>query len=625
MNNVIIGTAGHVDHGKTRLIEALTSINTDRLAEERKRGITIDLGYSYIDLPNSGRVGIVDVPGHEKFLRNMLSGVGGINIVLLVVAADELFMPQTKEHLDIITLLGIENGVVALTKIDLIPEDLRQMTISAVKDELKDTILKDASIIPVSSYTKEGIDDLKAVLDETAANINGSSPGSFFMPIDRSFTIKGFGTVVTGSVSSGEINLKDKYMLYPAQREVFVRGIQVHSTPVSKAERGQRCAVNLKDIKKEEISRGQILALKGSCTPTMMLDVKISLLKDSPFSITNDSLLHFYYGAGEYVAKTVLMDKDILLPGDEGYAQLRFKENIVARKDDRFVLRFMSPAVTIAGGVIIDPNPVKKKRNKEETLNSFRTKEFGTPEDKLYAQVRERYNELRTERSFGPESLETIENLSKQGRIIRINNKIISSEREQKLYMFARRLLVAYHKENPYLPGIPEAELKSKLMGEKHLKDAGALLDYWKLCKLIKEAGMCISLYDFELVVPKDDAEIEKRIMKIYTVAGLNPPAYNDLKPAFLGSDRFLPVLNKLLKEKSLIKLDERYIVAAPYYEEAKRRLYLMAEHTNGEITLGEYRDRIKSSRKMALALLEYFDRNKITVKSGDIRRLRWQ
>lgn len=625
MNNVIIGTAGHVDHGKTRLIEALTSINTDRLAEERKRGITIDLGYSYIDLPNSGRVGIVDVPGHEKFLRNMLSGVGGINIVLLVVAADELFMPQTKEHLDIITLLGIENGVVALTKIDLIPEDLRQMTISAVRDELKDTILKDAPIIPVSSYTKEGIDDLKAVLDETAANFNGSSSGSFFMPIDRSFTIKGFGTVVTGSVSSGEINLNDKYMLYPAQREVFVRGIQVHSTPVSKAEGGQRCAVNLKDIKKEEISRGQILALKGSCTPTMMLDVKISLLKDSPFSITNDSLLHFYYGAGEYVAKTVLMDKDILLPGDEGYAQLRFKENIVARKEDRFVLRFMSPAVTIAGGVIIDPNPVKKKRNKEETLDLFKTKEFGTPEDKLYAQVRERYNELRTERSFGQESLETIENLSKLGRIIRINNKIISSEREQKLYMFARRLLVAYHKENPYLPGIPEAELKSKLMGEKHLKDAGALLDYWKECKLIKEAGMCISLYDFELVVPKDDAEIEKRIMKIYTVAGLNPPAYNDLKPAFLGSDRFLPVLNKLLKEKSLIKLDERYIVAAPYYEEAIRRLYLMAEHTNGEITLGEYRDRIKSSRKMALALLEYFDRNKITVKSGDIRRLRWQ
>lgn len=625
MNNVIIGTAGHVDHGKTRLIEALTSINTDRLAEEKKRGITIDLGYSYIDLPNSGRVGIVDVPGHEKFLRNMLSGVGGINIVLLVVAADELFMPQTKEHLDIITLLGIKNGVVALTKIDLIPEDLRQMTISAVRDELKDTVLENSPIIPVSSYTGEGIDDLKAVLDENASNFNSISSGSFFMPIDRSFTIKGFGTVVTGSVSSGEINLNDKYMLYPAQREVFVRGIQVHSNPVSKAEGGQRCAVNLKDIKKEEISRGQILALKGSCTPTMMLDVKISLLKDSPFSITNDSLLHFYYGAGEYVAKTVLMDKDILLPGDEGYAQLRFKENIVARKDDRFVLRFMSPAVTIAGGVIIDPNPVKKKRNKEETLNSFRTKEFGTPEDKLYAQVRERYNELRTERSFGQESLETIENLSKQGRIIRINNKIISSEREKKLYMFARRLLVAYHKENPYLPGIPEAELKSKLMGEKHLKDAGALLDYWKECKLIKEAGMCISLYDFELVIPKDDAKIEKRIMEIYTVAGLNPPAYNDLKPAFLGSDRFLPVLNKLLKEKSLIKLDERYIVAAPYYEEAIRRLYLMAEHTNGEITLGEYRDRIKSSRKMALALLEYFDRNKITVKSGDIRRLQRQ
>lgn len=631
MNNVIIGTAGHVDHGKTRLIERLTNIDTDRLSEEKRRGITIDLGYAYIDLPKAGRVGIVDVPGHEKFIKNMLSGVGGIKIALLVVAADELFMPQTREHLDILGILGITDGVVALTKIDLIPDELRDMTISAVRDELAGTALENAGIIPVSSVTGEGIDTLKEALDNTIQERDAENRGdesddsAFFMPIDRSFSIKGHGTVVTGSVWSGTVNMFDKYMLYPEERLIGIRNIQVHSENVEEARGGERCAINLKDIKKDEIERGNVLGLANSLTPAMMLDVKVCLLENAMFEIANESTVHFYYGAGEYIAKVVLMDRELLRGGEEAYAQLRFKERLVARKGDRFVIRFLSPAVTIGGGIILDANPIKHKRNKENSIESFRIKENASFEEQLYEQIRENYRQLRHLSSFSEKEKEAIETMEKDGKLLVINNKVITSERVDKLWNYALGMLSGYHRLNFDLPGIPTAEFKVRLLGDRNIKEAAALVDYWKKCEKIKEAGMCISLYDFELVIPKNDEVVEKRIMRIYNEAGLNPPAYNDIKPLFLGSPRFLKVLNRLIKEEKLVKLDNRYIVAYPYYEEALKRLKLLSEHTpNGDVVLGEYRDRIKSSRKMALALLEYFDDKKITIMDGerDVRQV---
>ena len=365
MKHVIIGMAGHVDHGKTELVKALTGVDTDRLAEEKKRGITIDLGFARLDFPDGSCASIVDVPGHERFIKNMLAGAGGVDLAMLVVAADEGFMPQTVEHLDILQLLGVKDGLIVLTKTDLVDEDWLNMLEEDVKSRVKGTFLEDKPILRTSVRTGEGVEALREALHDLTLHAEEKSARTpFRLPIDRVFSVDGFGTIVTGTLIDGHIAVGDEAQLMPLGNQCRVRNLQVHGRDVSAVYAGQRAAVNLAGIKKESISRGDVLCRTDSMQPSLMLDVKLQNLPDSKRIIESGSRLHLYHGAAVRLAKAVLLDRDALRPGESCYAQLRLSEALAARQGDRFVVRFYSPLETVGGGMILDEHPCRVGRGK---------------------------------------------------------------------------------------------------------------------------------------------------------------------------------------------------------------------------------------------------------------------
>ena len=373
----IIGTAGHVDHGKTCLIKALTGIDTDRLKEEKKRGITIELGFAWMDFPGGERVGIVDVPGHEKFVRNMLAGVGGMDLVMLVVAADEGIMPQTVEHLDILSILGIRQGIIVITKTDLADPELVELVEEDIRELTEGTFLENAPVVPVSVYKNQGLDQLKKILYEMYQKLpDHKETRAFRLPVDRVFTLKGFGTVVTGTLLGGKIKKDQEAFLYPENVPVKIRSIQVHEQGVEAAHAGQRVALNLPDRKKEEISRGDVIAFKNSMYPSMMADVSLTVLRHTGRVVKNGSRVHIYHGTKELLGKVILLDREELKAGETCYAQLRLEEETVMEKGDRFVIRFYSPAETIGGGSILDACPRKHKRKDRKVLRNVGLKKM---------------------------------------------------------------------------------------------------------------------------------------------------------------------------------------------------------------------------------------------------------
>ena len=398
MKHIIIGTAGHIDHGKTTLIKALTGCNTDRWKEEQERGITIDLGFAFFDLPNGDRAGIVDVPGHEKFIHNMVTGVCGMDMVLLVIAADEGIMPQTKEHMDILHLLGIQKCIVVLNKMDLVDPEWLELMEEEVRDQLQDTFLKDAPVVKVSAVTGEGLKELtdEIVKMETSEVQEKEIHTIPRLPIDRVFTISGFGTIVTGTLISGIIRKDDTLQLYPWNAPCKVRNIQVHGKNVDECSAGQRVAVNLTGIKKEDISRGDVLASPNSMKGTTLLDVKLKILKDSNRIVKNRSRLHLFTGTSEVLCRAILLDRDEVKAGEECFAQLRLEQELALRKGDRFVVRFYSPMETIGGGEVLEPNPKAKRRFKEEALEELRRKEAGSSVDVVQMHVKSHRDTLIT-------------------------------------------------------------------------------------------------------------------------------------------------------------------------------------------------------------------------------------
>ena len=383
MKNIIIGTAGHIDHGKTALIKALTGKETDRWEEEKRRGITIDLGFTYFDLPSGDRAGIIDVPGHEKFVNNMLAGVIGMDLVMLVVAADEGFMPQTREHVDIMSQLGVEKSIVVLNKCDLVDDEWREMVKEEIKEDLVGSVFENAKIIEVSAATHEGIDDLVAEIvhmtkDEVIPKDINTIPR---LPIDRSFSISGFGTVVTGTLISGSIKKDDVLEIFPTGKLGKVRSIQVHGKNVNQCFAGQRSAINISNIKKDEIKRGYVLAPESSMENTMMLDVKLNVLESSERILGNRCRLHLFTGTSQVLCRAVLLDTDEVGPGDSCYAQLRLEEEVAVRRGDKFIVRFYSPLETVGGGVILDANPSKKKPFNKEHIEEIKRKEEGSHSD----------------------------------------------------------------------------------------------------------------------------------------------------------------------------------------------------------------------------------------------------
>ena len=390
MKNIIIGTAGHIDHGKTTLIKALTGRNTDRWEEEQRRGITIDLGFTYFDLPGGDRAGIIDVPGHEKFINNMVAGVVGMDLVLLVIAADEGIMPQTREHMDILHLLGIEKSIIVLNKCDIVDEDWLELVEEEIKDELAGTFLEQAPVMKVSAATGQGLDELIKKIQELTVDAVVQKDISTIprLPIDRAFSLSGFGTIITGTLLSGTISKEDTLEMYPIGKECKIRSIQVHGEDKEKCYAGQRVAINLSNVKKKEIERGCVLAPKNSMKNTDLLDVKLNELDSSMRVLTNHTRLHFFTGTSEILCRAVLLDKEEIGPGESGYVQLRLEEEIAVRRGDKFVVRFYSPMETIGGGVVLEPNPKVKRRFQEAVIEELKRKESGSTADVIEMHVK---------------------------------------------------------------------------------------------------------------------------------------------------------------------------------------------------------------------------------------------
>ncbi|OPJ55577.1 selenocysteine-specific translation elongation factor [Alkalithermobacter paradoxus] len=625
MKNIIIGTSGHIDHGKTTLIKVLTGKDTDRLKEEKKRGISIDLGFAYFDLPSGKRAGIIDVPGHEKFIKNMLAGVSGMDVVLFVVAGDEGVMPQTIEHLDILNFIEVKNGIIVITKCDLVDDDFLSLVKEDIKEKVKGTFLENAKMIEVDSLSKRGIDELTNVIDELTNDLEDRNLDSYpRMHIDRVFTIKGFGTVVTGTLIEGKINLDDEMMIYPKNINTKIRGIQVHGKSVKTVYAGQRAAINLSNVKVEDIERGDILAYPNYMEESMMVDIKIKLSRYSNAKLSYWDRIRLYHGTREILGRAVPLDKEELNSGDEGYCQLRLEETIVAKKGDRFVIRSYSPMETIGGGVILDPNPKKNKRFNDETLRTLKLKERGDLKEIIEETIRKytkEYPDIKSILKYVGERedivTENIIKLIEDKSVFSINKIYIHKSHYQDLKQKTLSLLNSFHNEYPLRRGIVKEELRSKVDKNFKTRDFDALIDLFLEDEVVKVEDNIVSSYDFKVKFTKEDQKIKNDIESKLLMDKFSPRSINDI---ILNNQRYTQVI-EALNGDTIIKVDDNIIYHKQYYDKA---LNLLKEHINskGNITLSEFRDLIGASRKYAMALLEHFDRNKITKRIDDKRIL---
>lgn len=635
LKNVIIGTAGHIDHGKTTLIKAVTGRDTDRLKEEKERGISIELGFTYFDLPSGRRAGIIDVPGHEKFIKNMLAGAAGMDVVVLVIAADEGVMPQTREHLNILSLLQVDKGIIALTKKDMVDEEWLEMIVEQVREEVQGTFLSKASIIPVSSITGEGLSELVEEIDRITEVIHEKDNQNIFrLPVDRAFVITGFGTVVTGTLISGSINEGDKVEIYPQKLETRVRSIQVHEKSVKSAYAGQRVALNLAGIKLEDIHRGDVLAAPGGMESTMMIDARLEILKDTNKTIDNRDRLRLYHGTKEVMCRVVLLDREELNPGESAFVQLRLEEQISCMRKDRFVIRTYSPMLTIGGGTILDPNPPKRKRFKEDVIEELKIKEHGDPADVVESYLLQNSSKYPEKKNIIKAAGNISESLYEE-IIERLKHKNLIEEFKlgDESYLLhikyirdveskLKEILEAYHKRNPLKFGISKEELRTRLLEGAKPRLADCIFNYFEAADIIKIENQYVSRKDFTIQFNKVQNQIKDFILAKYKENMFNPPKLAEIvEKGKFDKNQAQNVYNALIDMHLLIKIDEDIAFSREAYSEAvnKVREYITA---NGSIQLGQFRDMLGTSRKYAMALLDYFDQNKITKRIGDNRVL---
>ena len=632
MKHVIIGTAGHVDHGKTLLVKALTGIDTDRLVEEKKRGITIELGFAHLDFDDGTQAGIVDVPGHEKFIKNMLAGAGGIDLAMLVVAADEGFMPQTVEHLGILSLLGIQDGLVVITKCDMADPEWVEMVKEDVRTHVEGTFLEGKPVFTVSAYTGRGISELRQALKELvqkAAEKNMRTP--FRLPIDRVFSVDGFGTVVTGTLIEGSVSNGDMAEILPGGVQARVRNLQVHDRDVETAYAGQRVAINLAGVKKADLGRGDVIARPGSVRTSLMLDARLQNLKNSQRTILSGSQVHLYHGSAVRLCKVVLLDRDALQPGESCYAQLRLTEEIAAKRGDRFVIRFYSPLETIGGGVVLDDLPRRHKRGDQAVLEALAIRESGSGDDQLVQLVAEHGHSLPTlEKLAAPQNLDreelgrSLEELTSAGKVLQpLPGRYLAASVFDAIWDSCRGLLEQYHRQNPLHAGMKVAELRQKLLKNTDQAVADAILAALAREGKIKAVADRYALADFSVHLTKRQSAIREKLLQTYRKAGLEVPGLDEViasfPPAEQGDCR--QVVESLVSGGGLVMLTPQLCLHSQVYAQVcdKTRDF-MAEHQ--ELTLAEFRDLLGTSRKYALAVLEYYDKNKILKKDGDVRRL---
>ena len=634
MRHVVLGTAGHVDHGKTALIKALTGTDTDRLKEEKERGITIELGFASLKLPSGKTLGIVDVPGHEKFIKHMVSGAAGIDLVMMIIAADESIMPQTKEHLHICSLLGIRSGLVVLTKIDMVENDWLELVKTEIQDFLKGTFLEGVPVIPVSALKQKGIDELTAALDTVVQNIPKKNDcGIFRLPVDRVFTMKGFGTVVTGTLISDSISVGEDVLILPEEISARIRGIQVHNQPTQEATAGQRTAINLQGIEKESLQRGDVLTRPGTVVPTTRLDVFIEYLKNNAKSLKNRTLARLHTGASEIIARVILIEKDELAPGEKGFAQLILEKKDVVVAGDRFVLRSYSPITTIGGGLIIDPLPPKHKRLNKKVIEELATLLNGTLPKKIEVileragfagtNLRHLVFRLGTNAKNIKEALQSI--LSQKSALItdKEETNIISASFYEKLAQSAAEIISQYQKKNPLREGISKEELKASLGRDISPKLFFMLLQNLTANKTIEVDKETVRLFGHKVTLADDLNSIRQEILKIYNEAGLTPSSFKDVINNFQDKKTEAQnIIKLLLKEGSLIKINEELIFTRDALDNLRKN-YKALLVKEGKATPVSFKELTGLSRKYIIPLMEYFDTDKLTMRVGDHRILR--
>ena len=634
MQNVIVGTAGHVDHGKTCLIKALSGIDTDRLKEEKKRGITIELGFANLIDTDGVHIGIIDVPGHEKFVKNMLAGIGGIDLVLLVVALDEGVMPQTVEHFEILKMLQIRQGIVVLTKSDTVDSDWADMVEEDVRELIKGSFLEQAELIRVSSYTGENIDVLrqKIVTMAKQAGKRREEKELFRLPIDRVFTMEGFGTVVTGTLVEGMCEAGEEVMVYPQERLLKIRGVQSHGQKEEKASAGQRTAINLAGIKKEELSRGQVLAYPGSLVNSTMVDATLRLFDSTQRKLKNGDRVHLSYGSAQAIGKVILLDCEVVEAGQEALVQLRFDDPICVKRNDKFIIRFYSPVETFGGGTVLNPAADKHKRGQEDVIESLKLKKTGTDMEILEQMVNEESRRFPEAKDLAAwmdltvsEAEQMMDTLRNKKKILHLNDgSFVGKAYWEKVSELANQVLAHFHRENPIVEGMDREELKSRLAERMHLKSgkkAEALMAELEKRKVITIQGSIVSVAGFTVSYSDEASQMMTDMENIYKKAGIEVPSTDELVGAYKDRKQARQVLSELTKKGILVKAGTGVLMHKEHWD---RALSVLRDHlaSHPQITLGEFRDLLGTSRKYAVMLLETYDQMKITKKIGDARVL---
>ncbi|MDD3268243.1 MAG: selenocysteine-specific translation elongation factor [Syntrophomonadaceae bacterium] len=629
MKRVIIGTAGHIDHGKTTLVKALTGFDTDRLKEEKQRGISIELGFAPLELPGGQKAAIIDVPGHERFIRHMLAGAFGIDMVIFTIAADEGVMPQTREHMDIIELLGVSQGVVAITKKDMVDEEWLMLVEDEINEYIGKSILKGAPLIPVSAHTGEGIQELLEIIARLAAEVKEKPAfGQARLPIDRVFTIAGFGTVVTGTLWSGQLKVGDVLELMPAQRTVKVRTLQVHNEKVPTAYAGQRVAVNLQGIEVADIKRGYLLATPGYLNPSYRVDTRLRLLSSSSRSLKNWNRVRFHLGTDEALGRVVLLDRDELLPGEESYAQLVMEKPVVCHKGDPFVIRYYSPVTTIGGGSIIDAEAPKQKRFKEDVLDELVMKEEGSLYDVILHEMESNSESIFTPAELARKIGHVEQDIKDELQQLLDDEKAIAIKSGEYISIYGLNLinekivatLSDYHRQYPLRQGYPREDMRSRFFSKINSRMFSLIIKYWEEAGILASSNNHLRLASHQPSPGDKESQIMDGIMAMINEELFTPPSLEEIKARFKIDDTdFMEMLAYLINAGKLVKVAQDSYFSSQAIEAGREMLgaYFAQEK---ELSLATARDILKTSRKYALPLLEYYDRTRFTRRMGDMR-----
>jgi selenocysteine-specific elongation factor len=624
--HVIIGTAGHVDHGKTMLIKALTGRDTDRLREEKERGISIDLGFAPFDLPGGRRAGVVDVPGHERFINNMLAGIGGIDLVLLVVDVTEGIMPQTREHLAILELLKIPRGIVVLTKVDLAEEEWVDLVEEEVRQELEDTFLAKAPLQRVSVVTGEGLEALKGLIDDLTAVLPPRDAGApLRMPVDRVFSIAGFGTVLTGTLLAGAVRGGDEVEILPAGVKVRVRQVQVHDQKVDRAEAGQRVALNLAHLEKEVVGRGSVAATPGYFKATTLVDARLFLLPTARQPVKNLTPFHFYLGTGRVVARVVLLDRKELQPGENSLVQFRLEKPLVAHRQDRYIVRSYSPVTTVGGGIVIDHLPARHKRFRPEVVESLGFLEAGDPADYVLQQLLKKSPQTARDLSpkvrLAPAGLEKLlAGLTEQGRLVNLEGHFAPGGLVQTWQEDLLAAVDRHHREKNLSPGISRAYLKGVLERDFPPRAYDALVARLEQEGSLTSRGDILARPGFQArPTPRQEKGLAG-LKDMLGRGGFSPPSLREAGEKLgLTPEELETLAAHLVEAGALVKVAEDMYFSRESYEKALQALKDLFQ-AEGKASLAALRDALQTSRKYAQAFLEYLDQQKITRREGDYR-----